>query len=169
MTRHLIIDGYNVLRSTKRYSALARRDLEQARSRLIADAAALSDEATRVTVVFDAGGNEGSNGLARVIAGVEVVFSRSGTTADEVIEARAAHAKAAGEQAVVVTSDAATQHTVMGAQVVRMSAREFADEVDLMEREHREAIGGSQTSVPVERRIDVEVRRALERWIGLHR
>ncbi|MCL4078514.1 NYN domain-containing protein [Coriobacteriia bacterium Es71-Z0120] len=167
--RHLIIDGYNVLRTAARYKRLAQHDLESARTRLIADASMMSDEGTRVTVVFDAGRNEISNGVARTVAGVDVVFSRTGSTADDTIEALAACARSAGQHVVVVTSDAATQHTVMGGTVVRMSAREFAEEVEREQRDRSDSSGAAQTSVPVERRIDAEVRRVLDRWIGRER
>lgn len=164
--RHLIIDGYNVLRSAARYKRLAEHDLESARMRLVADASAMLDDTMRVTVVFDAGRNEASSGATRTVAGVDVVFSRVGVTADDTIEALAAKSRSAGEEVVVVTSDAATQRTVMGGSVIRMSAREFAHEVEREERDRCDAQIRKDTSVPVERRIDDEVRRVLDRWIG---
>ncbi|GAV32336.1 MAG: NYN domain-containing protein [Anaerosomatales bacterium] len=167
--RHLIVDGYNVLRTSRRYKEAARRDLDSARARLVADAAAIVDAETRVTVVFDAGGNRASTGAIEMVAGVEVVFSPSGRTADDVIESLAASAKSSGEDVVVVTSDAATQHAVMGGGVVRMSAREFGEQVDRDEGERAESLKGGSAAVPIEKRIDAEVRRVLERWIGRER
>uniref|UniRef100_UPI003B3BA60C NYN domain-containing protein n=1 Tax=Micromonospora sp. TaxID=1876 RepID=UPI003B3BA60C len=76
---HLVVDGYNV---TKRgYPDMS---LEHQRSRLITGlggiAAQTGDE---VTVVFD--GAERVHGLPPAPRGVRVLFSRKGTTADELI------------------------------------------------------------------------------------
>jgi hypothetical protein len=68
--------------------------------------------------------NPGSDG-ARNVAGVIVLFSPYGSDADAVIEALAWRSRERGEQAAVVTSDAATQWSGMGEGVSRMSAAEF--------------------------------------------
>lgn len=167
--RHVIIDGYNVLRTARRYKTLAAHDLETARTRLVTDAAALADSATRVTVVFDAAMNERSTGAAHHVAGVVVVFSPHGVSADDVVERLAARAKDRGDVAVVVTSDAETQRAVMGGAALRMSSREFEQEVEDAERDARASARTGTSSVPLERRIDDDVRRALDRWIGLER
>lgn len=167
--RHVIVDGYNVLRTASRYKTLAAHDLEAARAKLVADAAGLTDCATRVTVVFDAAMNERSTGAAHHVAGVAVVFSPHGMTADDVVEHLAARAKSRGDVAVVVTSDAETQRAVMGGTALRMSSREFEREVQDAERDARASAPAGTSSVPLERRIDDDVRRALDRWIGLER
>lgn len=167
--RHVIVDGYNVVRSVRRYRALAERDLEIARTRLVADAASLVDDGTRVTVVFDAMMNESSRGAVHHVAGVVVVFSTYGEPADDVVERLAARAKDKGEHVVVVTSDAETQRAVMGGAVTRMSSREFEREIEDMAREASESRRTGSPSMPLEQRIDDDVRRALDRWIGRDR
>lgn len=164
--RHIIVDGYNVVRTGRRYRALAEQDLEAARTRLVADAAALVDSSTRVTVVFDAALNEGSRGAVHHVAGVAVIFSAYGEAADDVVERLAARSKSKGEHAVVVTSDAETQRAVMGGTAVRMSPREFEREIEDVTREATASRRAGTSSVPIEHRVDEDVKRALDRWIG---
>ncbi|MCX8007813.1 MAG: NYN domain-containing protein [Coriobacteriia bacterium] len=164
--RHVVIDGYNVLRSASRYSRIARDDLDVARTRLVTDAAVLADEGTRVTVVFDAGANPASSGAAHHVAGVVVVFSRHGMSADDVVERLAARARTRGDEVVVVTSDAATQRTVIGGPVTVMPVREFEREVVSALDGMRERSFSGGTSVRLEERVSEEVRRALDRWVG---
>ncbi|MEU4425635.1 NYN domain-containing protein [Actinoplanes sp. NPDC024001] len=95
---HLVVDGYNV---TKR--GFADMSLEQQRKRLITGlggiAAQTGDE---VTVVFD--GAERVHGLPPAPRGVRVLFSRKGTTADELIR-QLVRAEPPGRPVVVVSSD----------------------------------------------------------------
>jgi len=160
--RELIIDGYNVLHTVPRYARLLERDHVSARARLIDDAASFAAGRFRATVVFDGGGRSGTEAEADV-AGVRVLFSSEGQDADSVIEALARAVRDRGGRAVVVTSDATTQWTVMGAGVVRMSAREFADEMteDATERDEHARSGSS--SGTIDTRIDPETHSALIR------
>ena len=73
----------------------------------------------RATVVFDGHNNPGSDGRPHTIAGVTVIFSRYGCDADSVIESLSRTAREAGDDVVVVTSDAQTQWTVLGWQCRR--------------------------------------------------
>jgi len=83
--RRLIIDGYNLLRGTPRYSGLTERDIDTARERLIADLGARVADGADVTVVFDGGGNPESEGVPSDIGGITVIFSPYGVEADAVI------------------------------------------------------------------------------------
>jgi predicted RNA-binding protein with PIN domain len=98
------------------------------------------------------------------VAGITVVFSRYGLEADSVIEGLARAARERGDEAVVVTSDAQTQWTVMGGGVGRMSSAEFSGELrdgDAQWREHAPA--GSMRS-RIEQRIDPVTAETLARW-----
>lgn len=162
--RILIVDGYNVIRSTPPYSHLAEIDLDSARVALIADVAAFAQGEYTTTVVFDGQNNPQSNGLAHRIAGITVIFSRYGIEADSVIESLARAARDRGDEAVVVTSDAQTQWAVMGGGVGRMSSAEFSGELrdgDAQWREH--APSGSRKS-RIEERIDPGTAEVLARW-----
>lgn len=162
--RTLIVDGYNVIRSTPPYSAVANGDLEAARAALILDVSAFAHGDFRAIVVFDGHNNEGSDGRPHDIAGVTVVFSRYGCDADGVIESMSRSAREAGEEVLVVTSDAQTQWTVMGAGVVRMSSAEFSGEIRAEDAAWRQHAPAGSTKGLLEDRIDSEVRERLSRW-----
>lgn len=160
--RHLIIDGYNVLRSSPRYSAFAERDLDAARERLISDLGARAAEGERVTVVFDGGGNPSSDGAPREVGGVTVVFSPSGVEADAVIEGLARGARDAAEEALVVTSDLTTRWTALGGTVTVLRSDTFAGELAGDERDWREHARRPR-GASLSDRIEPDVRDRLSR------
>lgn len=160
----LIVDGYNVIGTDPAYAAVAERDLESARAMLVRDAASFAAGGWRCTVVFDGAGNPRSDGVPHKVAGVTVVFSPHGRTADTIVEALAMRARERGEAVTVVSSDAATQYAVMREGVSRMSSREFAGAMaeEASEKSGRSTAGGRRG--PVEDRIDPAVRERLDRW-----
>jgi predicted RNA-binding protein with PIN domain len=162
--RTLIVDGYNVIRQTPPYKTVAEDDLDAARLALISDVSAFAHGEFLATVVFDGHLNEGSDGRSHTIAGVAVIFSRFGHDADSVIEALSRSAREAGENVVVVTSDAQTQWTVLGGNVARMSSAEFAGEIRAEEAEWREHAPAGSSKGRLEDRIGADVRRRLSRW-----
>ncbi|MCL2818821.1 MAG: NYN domain-containing protein [Actinomycetia bacterium] len=126
----MIIDGYNVIRQTAPYHALAERgDLDQARDALIGDVAALATKNTKVTVVFDGTNNPNSVGEPVNQLGVTVIFSAHGRSADSVVEKLSHQMRDRGDSVEVITSDATIQWTVMSGNVMRKSSREFAGEL----------------------------------------
>jgi uncharacterized protein len=162
--RQLIVDGYNVIRQTPRYAQLAENDLDTARAALVSDVAAFAHGEWRATVVFDGRNNPLSTGVPHAVAGITVVFSAAGTEADTVIEQLARAARDAGETATVVTSDAATQWTVLGTGIGRMPSPEFASELTESDREWREHAPAGSVSGRLEDRIDADTRVRLARW-----
>ncbi|MDO5044488.1 MAG: NYN domain-containing protein [Coriobacteriia bacterium] len=131
----LIVDGYNVINSSERYSKLINTDSGvsdiyiMAREALISDVAAIAQHQYDATIVFDAAHNEFSNGKTEYQAGIKIIFSPFRKEADTVIEKLA---KTSGENArevIVVTSDQATQWTVVGENVSRFSSRMFIEEI----------------------------------------
>lgn len=162
--RILIVDGYNVIRSTIPYRDIAERvDMETARNTLMNDVASYAHGTWRATVVFDGGRNAESTGDPHDYAGVTLIFSPYGVSADSVIETLARTAREAGDIVEVVTSDAQTQWAVMGASVSRRSSGEFAAELRDAEGDRRTGFQATGR-VPIEDRIDEDVRRVLERW-----
>ena len=145
--RALIVDGYNVIRNNDRYQVEGQDDWSsedawnQARQTLVNDAALFANRSyERCTVVFDGTGNEMSAGEPRKLAGIDVVFSPFGVSADSVIERLAHEAREAGLEVVVVSSDLAIQETVFGGGVTRMSALSFGSASEAGEQEwHEEA------------------------------
>lgn len=141
--RVLIVDGFNVLRSSSRYKNISAPTadyeddtLNRAREALINDVAYFSGKEYQATIVFDGGGNIYSTGEPETVGGVRVVFSPAGSSADKVIEKLAHDARARNVETLVVTSDATIQDTVFGLGVDRMSAEGFARE---MESYHEDA------------------------------
>lgn len=139
----LIVDGYNVIRNNDRYAGLG-ADYEsastwnKAREALINDAAQVAQESyERCTVVFDGAGNPESTGKPQRTAGIDVVFSPAGVSADSVIERLAYDARDEGFEVVVVSSDFAIQSTVFGGGVTRMSSIGFAGGAAEVESERR--------------------------------
>ena len=95
---HLLVDGYNVTKT-----GFAEISLEAQRSRLISAMAGLAAQTgAEVTVVFD--GAERMVGMPPPPRGVRVLFSRKGTTADELIR-QLVRAEPPGRPVVVISSD----------------------------------------------------------------
>jgi ribosomal protection tetracycline resistance protein len=163
--RRVIVDGYNVIHTDARYSALADRDLDAARARLVADVSAwATSRGSAAVVVFDGGGNPASDGSPHSIAGITVRFSPAGGDADAMIEGLARAARDADEETVVVTSDAATQWVAMGRGVTRMSSAEFVREVGSGSTEWREHTPSGSPRSRIDDRIDPAVRDELAAW-----
>jgi predicted RNA-binding protein with PIN domain len=166
----LLVDGYNVLRSSELYSHLTRETPDHthdafnlARQTLLTDVATFAGRAYEATVVFDGGGNPLSTGEPRVVAGIRVIFSPAGVSADSVIEERAHAAVGRGREVLVVTSDAATQWTVLRGKVTRMSAAGFADEMRSVQQELAEAAAQQVNKRTLAQRLDPRIRETLER------
>ncbi|HEY5517522.1 MAG TPA: NYN domain-containing protein [Coriobacteriia bacterium] len=164
--RRLIIDGYNLLRGTPRYSGLTERDIDTARERLIADLGARVADGADVTVVFDGGGNPESEGVPSDIGGITVIFSPYGVEADAVIESLAASAREAGESVEVVTSDGATRRTAAGGSVVVTRATTFARELATDESDWRGESGSPRRRATVSDSLPADVRARLDRLAG---
>jgi predicted RNA-binding protein with PIN domain len=165
----LLVDGYNVLRSNGTYSHLTEETPDHthdafnlARQTLVTDVATFAGREYEATVVFDGGGNPLSTGQPREVAGIRVIFSAAGVSADSVIEELARDAVARGREVLVVTSDAATQWTVLGKKVTRMSAAGFADEMGAVRRELTEATEREAGKRTLADRLDPRTRKALE-------
>ena len=116
----ILVDGYSVLHFWPRLRKLAGRSLELQRDVLIGVLRQYGDATgSRMTVVFD--GHSAKRPPAQIAPtpGVEVLFSASGKTADDVIERLVGTAPRPGAIRVV-TSDNVERDTVemLGAQCV---------------------------------------------------
>jgi predicted RNA-binding protein with PIN domain len=168
----LLVDGYNVLRSTRAYSHLTREApdhthdaFNSARESLISDVATFAGREFDATIVFDGAGNPGSTGEATAVAGVQVIFSPAGVSADSVIEQLARAAVERSREVLVVTSDAATQWTVLRGKVTRMSAAGFTQEMSAVRREVAEAAEQQASKNTLAARLNPTAREALERLV----
>lgn len=139
----LVVDGYNAIRTCRRYSVLVDEEILdptlhdvyiRAREALIADVAAYAKGRYDATIVFDAFGNEDPERPELTVAGVRVIFSAPGEEADTVIERLVSEGRRAGRRMTVVTSDHLIQSTVYGEGVTRVSSRMFEGETQTMRR-----------------------------------
>ena len=123
---HLLVDGYSIIYAWPPLRGALRRNLEGARDRLVAALTPIQDATgIRVTIVFDS--RHGSRVSAGDLpAGVDVVFTRKGMTADGWIERVVARA-GAPMQFLVATNDhaEATMVRSLGGQVI--TAEELQD------------------------------------------
>lgn len=103
--RHIIVDGYNVIRADSRLLSFERVSLEHAREvlvRTLASSPRLAND--EVTVVFD--GAQGSRGHVHGyrMGRIELIYSARGQSADDVIINRA-RSLAPRSRVVVVSND----------------------------------------------------------------
>ena len=127
--RYVIIDGYNVIFAWEELTALAKSDLHAARTKLldiVADYQGYVGDT--VIVVFDAWRVKGGVGSSERYGNLYVEYTKEAQTADAYIE-RTVHELMPGAHITVVTSDAAEQVIVSGSGALRLSSREFYDEV----------------------------------------
>ncbi len=166
--RALIVDGYNVLRSGSRYRVIKGPDytddmFNTARERLINDVINFAGRTYEATIVFDGAGNAYSHAEFQKVGHVSVVFSKSGQSADRLIEQLAHDARERGIETLVVTSDAGIQDAVFGGGVDRMSSEGFCQEVsmyyDEVDEEKHPEISQKRT---VSERVPADVRAKLE-------
>jgi predicted RNA-binding protein with PIN domain len=107
--RHIIVDGYNVIRADPRLQSFERISLELARdtlARALGSSPRLAND--RVTVVFDGRFGNRSHVHAHRLGRIELVFSAQGQTADDVIIERA-RSLGRHERVIVVTNDVAVR------------------------------------------------------------
>ena len=129
MGLHLIIDGYNLIRSSPSLSAAESSSLEEGREALIERLTAYKRiKAWAITVVFDAGRGPHLAEKRETARGVQIVYSGAGETADQVIVRMA---RRMGEKAVVVTSDRALAGLAAAAGATVIDSPEFENRLEM--------------------------------------
>ena len=100
---HLLIDGYNLLHITHSLTRLNSDQLRQERDRLIDLLSAYQKlRPSAVTLVFDGWLGGWTTEQREIKRGIEIIYSRLGEKADEVIKRLV---KEEGSAAIVITSD----------------------------------------------------------------
>jgi predicted RNA-binding protein with PIN domain len=130
--RWVLVDGYSVLHAWTRFATrkTRRQSLQQRREALIGVLRQYADHTGRkVTAVFDGYAAKHKPEVADATAGVEVLFSERGKTADDAIERLVAQAANRG-QILVVTSDGMERQTVETLGSQSMAAEVFEAEVE---------------------------------------
>jgi predicted RNA-binding protein with PIN domain len=135
---HLIIDGYNLLHVGRSVASMTALELEGRRDRLIEQLS--SYRLTRpcdVTVVFDGWQGGWASEKKEKRRGVDVIFSRLGERADEVVK-RLAREKGTG--AVVVTSDREIASYAEKLAVAVIPSEVFRERLDLSLAQRRKGL-----------------------------
>ena len=110
----ILVDGYSLLHNWPELAPGAARHSEPARAALVELLAHYQDaRGTPVTVFFDGTGSRRAKPKNESANGVEVLFSRAGQTADDLIERAALRFQEYGE-VLVVTDDYAERDMVSG-------------------------------------------------------
>jgi predicted RNA-binding protein with PIN domain len=110
----ILVDGYSLLHNWPELAAGTPRHSETAREALVEMLTQYQDACgTPVTIFFDGTGARRSKPKNQSGSAVEVLFSNSGQTADDLIE-RAAHRFQDYGEVLVVTDDFAERDTVSG-------------------------------------------------------
>lgn len=169
MTGRIIVDGYNLIYASERLESLLRDDFEAARETLVSDLALYCDrEGCEMEVVFDAARTGGAASNEKRSRYLKVVYTAGGKSADSYIEGLIYNLPKNGVGAVtVVTGDYELQRIASGAGLLRMSSREFLEELCQSEERWRTELRGRGTHrrrVRLDERIPRDVRAALDRF-----
>ena len=133
--KYIIVDGYNIIFAWEDLAAQARADLEAARRQLCDILSSFAGfTKCRMVVVFDGWKQKGNPGEKSQFHNIQVVYTKEGETADAYIEALAG--EIGSNYAVrVASSDGLVQLSSFRSGVLRMSARELKEEVELARKE----------------------------------
>lgn len=125
----ILVDGYSLLHSWPEIAPGKARFSAAARDELVGKLTQYRDASqTPITIVFDGGGFAGKSKI-KSTPEVEILFSRAGKTADQLIE-RAAHRFADYGEVLVVTDDHAERETVMAVGGLASSCLNFIQTVE---------------------------------------
>jgi len=121
----VLVDGYSLLHNWPELASGRPRHSARARDELIYVLTRYHDATSEpVTVFFDGAGAPPGTPAGESNAAVEVLFSRAGQTADQMIE-RAAHRFQTYGEVLVVTDDRAERDTVAGMGSMTSSCANF--------------------------------------------
>lgn len=135
---YLLVDGYNIIYASDDLKSLAATDLKAARDALIDKLVNFQGyRREQVILVFDAYKVRGGSEHMEDHSGLTVIYTKEAETADQYIE-KAAHEIGKKYRVTVATSDAIEQVIVMSSGAIRLSAREFWEEVKHTEERIRE-------------------------------
>ena len=126
----LLVDGYNIIHAWPLLRELAELSLDGARQALLDILSNYQGfKGMTLIAVFDAYRVKGGKGSVEKYGGVYTVYTKEAETADAYIE-KTVHEIGHKHNVTVATSDALEQVIVFGEGAVRMSAREFYQEVN---------------------------------------
>ncbi len=140
---YLIIDGYNLIFGTEELKALAEDNLELARSRLIDTLRSYrAFRGCELVLVFDGYKVEGNVG-ERDTLGIRIVYTKENETADMYIE-KLADDIGKNYSVRVVTNDSLIRLSALRSGVLRMSCKEFTNELSFVMQQISEYVDGKR-------------------------
>ncbi len=126
---YLVVDGYNIIFSWDELQKIARENLDAARAQLVEWLCNYHGvRGGKLLLVFDAYRVPDHLNTRERVAGIEVVYTAKDVTADSYIE-RLTQEESGQYRLRVASSDGAVQTIVVGNDALRVSAREFHEEV----------------------------------------
>lgn len=151
----ILVDGYSLLHSWPELAPGHARHSAAARNELIHKLTLYQDAiGTPITIFFDGAGAPSGTPPAPSTPEVEVLYSRAGQTADQMIE-RASHRFAQYGEVLAVTDDRAERETVSNVgglssscwnfiQTVETTLKELADDIKQLNRRERSKFNRKQ-------------------------
>ena len=138
---YLIIDGYNFIFAWDFLRGYAEKDISLARDILTRLMCSYSSyKRCKVIIAFDAYKRKGGEGSSEHYGEVSIIYTKESETADSYIE-KTVHKLSEKHTVRVVTNDLNEQMMVLGSGALRVSAREFAAEINTFSKEIDEVIG----------------------------
>ena len=137
---YLLVDGYNIIFASDELKEISKDTPDAARNVLINRLCNYQAmKGNNIILVFDAYKVKGNVREIENIGKISVVYTKEAETADTYIE-KTSRELAKNYRVRVATSDALEQMIVFGSGAVRVSAREFLEELSMAEKEMRRFI-----------------------------
>lgn len=103
MATHIVIDGYNLIRQSPSLAGVDSKNMRKGRETLINRLASYKGvKGYAITVVFDGWKSDNLSEGREKIKGINVVYSKAGETADEVVKRMSSNMREGG---IVITAD----------------------------------------------------------------
>lgn len=148
---YLLVDGYNIIYAWDSLKELAQENLDGARGRLMDILSNYQgSRQIHLILVFDAYKVKGNPGSTVRYHNIDVVYTKEAETADQYIE-KVTHKIGRKYRVRVATSDGLEQLIIMGAGAIRVSAREFQEEVMAVSEELRQMFISGRVKSPGEK------------------
>jgi predicted RNA-binding protein with PIN domain len=166
LEEYLIIDGYNVINSWQHLIELKNDNLELARDKLIETLQNFQGmQSIKIIVVFDAYLSKSRMRTVDSIGGVKVIYTKTGETADALIE-RMIDELPSRSKITVVTNDWNEQKIILGKGALRMTSRELLYKINTVEDIISTTCKNttSNSSKSLEARLEDDVKKKLEEW-----
>lgn len=139
---YVLVDGYNIIHAWDNLREMVNEHMDVARNLLVNTLCNYQGyKKCELILVFDAYKIKGHVREVEKFNNITIVYTKEAETADMYIE-RASYKLAKNNRVRVVTSDGMEQLIILGNGAIRVSAREFREEIDAAEKEIRAIIDG---------------------------